>query len=113
MVDDVRIDDALADGGRDLEVEDEDRDEVEERREGDCVVGFQHARGDHGGDGVGRVVQAVHEVERNGQHDQQRDDPERGLDGAHASAAQEFSRTTPSIRFATSSQRSVMDSSCS
>ena len=52
-----------------------------------------------------------------GERDQQRHHAEGNLDRAHrhsgAGRIQEFSRTTPSIKFATSSQRSVIDSSCS
>ena len=117
VVDDAGLDDALADGGGDTELEDEDRDEVEERREHHRLVRLQHAGGDDGGDRVRRVVEAVHEVERQRQRHQQRDHPETDLDGLHQGSpirpAQEFSRTTPSIRLATSSQRSVIDSRCS
>ena len=44
VVDRHGIDDALADGRRDLEVKDEDRDEVEECRPDHRLVGPQHAR---------------------------------------------------------------------
>ena len=40
LIDDARIDDALADGGRDAQVEDEDRDEVEERRNSTACPGL-------------------------------------------------------------------------
>ena len=80
----------------------------------DRLLRLQHAGRDDGGDRVRRVVKAVHEVERERQRDQQRDDPERDLGRCHADPiAQEFSRTTPSIRLATSSQRSEIDSSSS
>ena len=79
MVDDRGIDDALADRGGDLEVEDEDRDEVEERREGDRVVRLHHAGGDDGGDRVGRVVQPVHEIEREREHHEEDQRPERDV----------------------------------
>ena len=120
VVDHAGLDDALADRGRDLQLEDEDRDDVEEGREHHRLLRLQHAGGDHGGDRIGRVVEAVHEVERERQRDQQRDHPEPSLDVPIACClstprrrGQEFSRTMPSIRLATSSQRSVIDSSCS
>ena len=114
MVDDAGLDDALADRRRDAEVEDEDRDDVEEGGEDDRLLRLEHAGRDDGGDRVGGVVEAVHEVERDRQHDQHRDDAERDLGSCHRrERAQEFSRTTPSIRLATSSQRSEIDSSSS
>ena len=114
VVDHARLDDALADRRRDAQVEDEDRDDVEEGGEDDRLLRLQHAGRDDGGDRVRGVVEAVHEVERDRQHDQQRDDAERDLGRVIATrAAQEFSRTTPSIRLATSSQRSEIDSSSS
>ena len=120
VIDHARQHDALADRGRHLELEDEDRDDVEEGGEQHRLLRLEHAGGDDGGDRVGRVVETVHEVEQHRQHDQQRDDPEGNLDVFHggkrrkrAAALQAFSRTMPSMRLATSSQRSEMDSSCS
>lgn len=106
------IDDALADGAGHLELKDEERDEVEEGRPGNRLVGLQHFGGDDGGDGVGGIVEAVHEVEQQGDDDQPGDDPEPDLYVFHGDA-QAFSSTMPSTILATSSQRSVMDSSCS
>ena len=83
MVDAARLDDALADGRGDAQVEDEDRDDVEEGGEDDRLLRLQHAGGDHGRDRVRGVVEAVHEVERDRQHDQQRDHAERDLGRAH------------------------------
>ncbi len=57
------------------QVEDEDGDEVEESRKQHGLRGPQHTRGDHGGDGVGGVVEAVHEVEHDGQGHQHDHDP--------------------------------------
>ena len=108
VIDDAGVDDALADGGRDAEVENEDSDEVHQRRDHHRLVGLQHARRDHGGDAVRRVVEAVHEVERQRDDDQPGDDAEAQLPGR---LHQEFSMTMPSMTFATSSQRSVIDSS--
>ena len=82
VVDDAGLDDALADRRRDAQVEDEDRDDVEEGGEDDRLLRLQHAGRDDGGDRVRGVVEAVHEVERDRQHDQQRDDAERDLGSA-------------------------------
>ena len=81
-----RLHDALADGGRHAQVKDEDRDQVEEGREHHRRGRLEHAGGDHGGDRVRRVVEAVHEVERQGQRHQQDHHPEGGLDGFHRCA---------------------------
>ena len=64
------LDDALAHRGRHAEVEDEDRHHVEEGGEGHRLAGLEHAGGNDRGDRVGRVVEAVHEVEGQGQDDQ-------------------------------------------
>ena len=55
--------DDLGDGVGDGERQDEERDEVEERRPDDGLPRLQHAGGDDGGDGVRRIVEPVHEVE--------------------------------------------------
>ena len=72
MVDHRRIDDTLADGGGDFQLEDEDRDEVEEGGPHHGVMGFEHAGRDDGGDRVRRVVETVHEVEHERQRHQER-----------------------------------------
>ncbi len=65
VVDDRGIDDPLADRRRDLQVEDEERD----RKLKKAATAYRHRAGfrtprrDHGRDGIGRVVQPVHEVE--------------------------------------------------
>jgi hypothetical protein len=87
-------------------MEDEDRDEVHHRGDHHGLVGLEHARRDHGRDAIRRVVKAVQEVEREGDDDQPEEDPQAQLAFHH-----EFSRTMPSMMFATSSQRSVIDSS--
>ena len=112
MVHHARVDDALADGAGDLELEDEERDEVEEGGPGYGLMGFEDAGGDDGGDGVRCVVKAVHEVKQQRNNHQPGDDPESDLYGFHG-GAQAFSSTMPSTILATSSQRSVIDSSCS
>jgi hypothetical protein len=76
VVDHTGHHDALAHRGRHLELEDQDRQHVEESREGNRLLGLEHTRRDDGGDGIGGVVEAVHEVERHSQRDQHRDDPE-------------------------------------
>jgi hypothetical protein len=78
------VDDAGADGLGHVQAEEDEGHEVEERGPGDGVAGAQHARGDDGGDRVGRVVQAVQEVERQRDGDQQ---PEREGGGVHQGAA--------------------------
>ena len=83
LVDDARLDDALADGGRHLELEDEDRHHVEEGGKSHRVLRLEHAGGHHRGDRVGRVVEAVHEVECQGQRHQHDHHPEGGLRGLH------------------------------
>ncbi|GAI17002.1 unnamed protein product [marine sediment metagenome] len=47
--------------------------QVEEGGHGHGGLRTQHARGDHGGDRVGGVVETVHEVEQQRQDDQQRE----------------------------------------
>ena len=108
VVDDRGVDDALADGRGDLQLEQQDRDEVEEGRPHDRLVGLQHAGGDDGRDRVRGVVEAVHEVEDE-RHDDQHDD--RGGERADIQGrSQPFSSTTPSITSATSWHLSVVSS---
>ena len=76
-------DDPLADRRSDAQMKDEDRDDVEERREDDRLLRLQHAGRDDGGDRVRRIVKAVHEVERERERDQQRDDAERDFGRRH------------------------------
>ena len=70
VVDRDGIDDALADGRRHFQVEDEDGDEVEERRPRHRVMRAQHAGRDDRGNRVRGVVKAIHEIERKRQRDQ-------------------------------------------
>jgi len=72
------------------------------------LVGLEHARRDHRRDRVRGVVQAVQEVERQRQDDEENQRPEGDLGAAHA-----FSSEIASARFATSRQRSVIASSSS
>ena len=71
-----RVDDALADGLRDVQAEEQEGDEVEERRPEHRVLRLQHARRDDGRDRIGGIVQAVQEIEQQrdaDQADQQRE----------------------------------------
>ena len=63
-------DDARADGVGDVQAEHQEGDEVEERRPDHGVARRQHPGRDDGGDGIGGVVQAVQEVEDQGDGDQ-------------------------------------------
>jgi len=87
VVDDGRIDGALADGRRHLELEDENRDDVEEGRPRHRLVRLEHAGGDDGGDRVGGIVEAVHEIEHQCQTDQQHHDPQADFESRHAVSA--------------------------
>ncbi len=71
----------LAQGLRDPETEHEEGDEVEERGPQHRGLGRHHAGGDHGGDGVRRVVKTVQEVEDQGH---QNDEPDEGKGDFHA-----------------------------
>src|SRR6185369_13474979 len=102
---DLRIDDPLADRVRHVEREDREGDEVEEPGPQHRLAGGEDARRDDGGDRVRRVVKSVDVVEGQRDHDD-RDDDQHGL-------IQLFSRSTPSMMLATSSHRSVADSSVS
>ena len=112
MVHQGRVHRALADGGRHLEFEHPQRGEVEERGEQHRLFRRQRAGGDDGRDGVGSIVEAVHEIESQRDDDQQRQRPERDGEVFHARSCQEFSMRISSIVLAASSQRSST-SSCS
>jgi hypothetical protein len=71
-------------------------DEVEKRRPGHGITRRQHAGGNDGGDGIGRVMQAIEKVEDQGDGDQ-------GRKKEH----QTCSMTMPLMRLATSSKRST------
>ena len=71
IVDEAGIDDPLAHRGGHAQVKEEHGDDVEECRPEDCLPGLEHAGGNHGRNGVRRVVKAVHEVERQRQRNQQ------------------------------------------
>ena len=93
---------------RDVQVEDEKRDEVEERRQHDRLLRLQHAGRHDGGDRIRRVVEAVHEVERQRDRDQSTT-TNHMMASCTRSCDQAFSSTMPSMMLATSSQRSVID----
>ena len=103
----------------DMQAEEQEGDEIEERRPGDRVLRPQHAGRDDGGDRVGRVVQAVEEIEG------QRDGDQPDQDGKASAAAfmsvakrcaigdvtakvlNTCSMTMPCMTLATSSKRST------
>ena len=76
------IDDALADGVGHVQLEDGEGDEVEERRPEHRLARREHARRHHGGDGVGRVVEAVDVVEDERGGDDRDDEDELVIHGA-------------------------------
>ena len=105
-VDDARLDDALADRLGDVEAEEQEGDEVEERRPQHRVARAQHARRDDGRDRVRGVVQPVQEIEQQGDEDQPDEQGEADDDGVHA-RPQTCSVTMLWISFATSSRLSA------
>ena len=80
-VDDMRVDDAGAERLGDVQAEEQEGDEVEERRPGHRVARPEHARRHDGGDRVGGVVQAVEEIER--QRDGDQADQQRKCERCH------------------------------
>jgi hypothetical protein len=82
-IDDARVHDPGADRLRHVQTEHRERDEVEERRPGNGDLRAQHARCDHGGDRVRRVVQAVQEVEQERDRNQADENREPERIGAH------------------------------
>ena len=80
-VDDAGVDDPLAHRGRDMQPEEEESDEVEEGGPGDRIVRLENASRHDRRDRVGGVVQAVQEIEQQGDADQ-RDQQGQG-DGFH------------------------------
>ena len=83
VIDDFGIDRAFADGRGDLQVKDEIRDDVERGGERDGLLRFEHAGRDDRRDGIGGVVKAVHEVERECDYDEQGDCPDGELNRMH------------------------------
>src|SRR5262249_49805516 len=84
VVDDVRIDDALAHRLGDLHAETEGGHEVEEGGPHYGLQRREHAGGDDGGDRVGGVVKAVDEVEDQGdQNDEDDEGKHRGPASGH------------------------------
>src|SRR5450830_1297338 len=92
-IDHTRIGNALAHRRRHAEVEDEDGDKVEEGRKHHGLPGLQNPCGHHRGDRIGRIMEAIHEVEHQGHGDQHHDSPQCYRNIAHVGAPdQEFSR---------------------
>src|SRR6266478_4411785 len=69
LIDEFDVNHAFANGAGDGSAEHEGGDEIPEGRPGDSAKGREHARGDHGGDGIGGVVPAVREFEGQGKED--------------------------------------------
>jgi len=69
VVDDVRIDDPFADGRGHVQRKQQKGSEIEERGPGDGGPRREHARRDHGGDRVCRVVETIDVVEDQGNDD--------------------------------------------
>ena len=67
---------------RHVDPETEGRHEVEEGRPQHGLGGREHACGDNGGDGVGRIVKAIDVVERESDEDDEDDEEQRGGHGA-------------------------------
>ena len=87
-IDDLRFDDAGAERLRHVQAEHQEGDEIEERRPGDGVLRAQHARRHDGGDRIRRVVEAIEEIECQGERDQRNEQRqgERGRLHRHRSA---------------------------
>jgi hypothetical protein len=83
LIDDFGIDRPFADGGGDLQVKDEIRDDVERRGECDRLLRLQHAGRDDRRDGISGVVKTVHEVERERDYDEEGDCPDCELNRMH------------------------------
>ena len=111
VIDNGWINGALANSGRHLQLEQEIGKKIEGSSPNHGLLGFENPRRNDGGDRVGCVVKAVHEIEQQGDKNQGADHPDTDLHGIHAALpAQEFSRTMASTVPATSLQRSVTDS---
>src|SRR5262249_32634566 len=82
----------------------------EEGGPGHCLHRGEHPGGHHGGDGVGRVVEAVDVVEDQRDQDDEDDQQQGPAHGRRGARAQAILRVMPSMTFTTSSQRSVTDS---
>src|SRR6266487_6262867 len=81
LIDHLNVDHAFSDGLGDGSAENEGGDEVPEGGPGDGAERRQYARGDDGGNGVGGVVPAVREFEREGEED----DDEKEGEASHGS----------------------------
>jgi len=92
MIDDLGIDDALANRRGHRYAEHHERREVEKSGPRDGPLRPQNARRHDGGDGVGGVMEAVHEVERKRDQHQQDEYLE-----THAARPAAFTRRTPPL----------------
>src|SRR5476649_2135193 len=83
LIDDSWVYRPSANGGSNLQMENEIRNDVE--RGGEChgLLRFQHAGGHNGCDGIGGVVETVHEVEHECDHDERNNSPEGELNRMH------------------------------
>ena len=103
------VDDAGSECFGDMQAEEQEGDEVEKGRPEHGILRPQHAGRNDCGDGVGRIVQAVEEVEEQGDRRPGRQ-AGKGKGGFHQPT---FSMTMPLISLATSSKRSTTFSSWS
>src|SRR6266705_3433659 len=81
LIDHLNVDHAFSDGLGDGSAENEGGDEVPESGPGDGAERCQYARGDNRGDGIGGVVPAIREFEREGEED----DDEKEGEASHSS----------------------------
>ena len=82
----ARLHDALAHRGRHTEVKNKNRHEIEKRREEHRLPRAQDASGDHGGNRVGRIMKAIHEVKGQRQAHQKHHHPQSRLHAFHCRA---------------------------
>jgi len=75
LIDQFDLHQALADGAGDRRAEEESRDKIPESGPGNCCKGFEDARGNDGGNGIGGIVPAVREFKR--QREENNDEEER------------------------------------
>src|SRR6266404_3960422 len=97
-IDDAEVDQSFPDRLRDGGAEDERRDEVPERRPHHRCARRQDTRRNDGGDGVGRVVEPIDEIEREGDEQNRQNEPD-GAGAGHQACLIVMDSTT----FATSS----------
>jgi len=95
VVNDGRIDDALAHGGGHAELEYEQRREIEESSQQDRLARLQHPGRDHGRNGIRGIVETVHKIERQCDQDEHDHDSQADLDGLHRGLCRTLVRQTP------------------